>query len=415
MKMSNFRWKVAWLIFILSFVSYMDRVNLSVATPVIMKEYGFDKVDMGLIQTFFFAGYALMQVPGGMLAEKFGHRITGSLAVIWWSVFTVLTACSKGKFSFAAIRFLFGMGEGPVYPAFGIAIYRWFNTKEKGNASSFLLTGSFLGPVIGPAATVALMSIFGWHMVFIIFGFTGFVMAYLWYKFVPENPAESPYVNEQELAFIQEGRGATDTKKEVAPWGKLFRSTQFWAIGIQYFITDYVMFVFLAWLPMYLMEVHGFSLAKMGMWAALPWITLIVVTFSAGYICDKAIAGGGSQYWVRTIAGASGIVLCSAALYMATLTADPMLNVMWLSLSLGSLGMTFNASWACAINLGGKFAGSVSGWMNFWGNVGGVIAPTLTAWIATEYSWDAALLATALSGIIGVVAWIFVKPDKAIV
>mgnify|MGYP000043090996 FL=1 len=98
MKMSNFRWKVAWLIFIVSFVSYMDRVHLSVATPVIMKEYGFDKIDMGLIQSFFFAGYALMQVPGGMMAEKFGHRITGSLAVIWWSVFTALTAVAKGKF-----------------------------------------------------------------------------------------------------------------------------------------------------------------------------------------------------------------------------------------------------------------------------------------------------------------------------
>ena len=126
MKMSNFRWKVAWLIFIVSFVSYMDRVNLSVATPVIMKEYGFDKIDMGLIQSFFFAGYALMQVPGGMMAEKFGHRITGSLAVIWWSVFTALTAVAKGKFSFAAVRFLFGMGEGPIYPAFAIAIFRWF-------------------------------------------------------------------------------------------------------------------------------------------------------------------------------------------------------------------------------------------------------------------------------------------------
>ncbi len=111
MKMSNFRWKVAWLIFIVSFVSYMDRVNLSVATPVIMKEYGFDKIDMGLIQSFFFAGYALMQVPGGMMAEKFGHRITGSRAVIWWSVFTALTAVAKGKF-FSAVRFLFGMGEG---------------------------------------------------------------------------------------------------------------------------------------------------------------------------------------------------------------------------------------------------------------------------------------------------------------
>lgn len=415
MKMSNFRWKVAWLIFIVSIVSYMDRVNLSVATPVIMKEYGFDKIDMGLIQSFFFAGYALMQVPGGMMAEKFGHRITGSLAVIWWSVFTALTAVAKGKFSFAAVRFLFGMGEGPIYPAFAIAIFRWFNKKEKGNASSFLLNGSFLGPVIAPALTVALMSTVGWKMVFLIFGIVGILMAWVWHKYVPENPAESPYVNEAELAHIIEGRTDVPIVKKAAPWGKLFTSVQFWAIGVQYFITDYIMFVFLAWLPLYLMEAHGFSLAKMGIWAAMPWLTLIIITFSSGYFCDKAIAKGASQYWIRTLCGSAGIIICSLALYIATRTADPMQNVMWLSLSLGSLGLTFNASWACAINLGGEFAGSISGWMNFWGNIGGVIAPTLTAWIATSYGWDAALIATALSGVVGVLAWFLVRPDKAIV
>lgn len=344
MKMSNFRWKVAWLIFIVSFVSYMDRVNLSVATPVIMKEYGFDKIDMGLIQSFFFAGYALMQVPGGMMAEKFGHRITGSLAVIWWSVFTALTAVAKGKFSFAAVRFLFGMGEGPIYPAFAIAIFRWFNKKEKGNASSFLLNGSFLGPVIGPALTVALMSTVGWKMVFLIFGIVGILMAWVWHKYVPENPAESPYVNEAELAHINERRTDVPIVKKAAPWGKLFTSVQFWAIGVQYFITDYIMFVFLAWLPLYLMEAHGFSLAKMGIWAAMPWLTLIIITFSSGYFCDKAIAKGASQYWIRILCGSAGIIICSLALYIATRTADPMQNVMWLSLSLGSLGLTFNAS-----------------------------------------------------------------------
>ena len=106
--MTNFRWKVAWLIFAISFVSYMDRVNLSVATPVIMQEFGFTKIDMGLIQSFFFAGYALFQVPGGMMAERFGHRLTGSLAVVWWSVFTALTAVASGlvKRLFILLRLL---------------------------------------------------------------------------------------------------------------------------------------------------------------------------------------------------------------------------------------------------------------------------------------------------------------------
>ena len=125
MKMTNFRWKVAWLIFAISFVSYMDRVNLSVATPVIMKEFGFTKIDMGLIQSFFFAGYALMQVPGGMLAEKFGHRFTGSIACGWWSVFTALTAVASGKYTFAIVRLMFGLGEAPIYPAFAMAEHKW--------------------------------------------------------------------------------------------------------------------------------------------------------------------------------------------------------------------------------------------------------------------------------------------------
>ena len=103
MKMTNFRWKVAWLIFAISFVSYMDRVNLSVATPVIMKEFGFTKIDMGLIQSFFFAGYALMQVPGGMLAEKFGHRFTGSIAC-GWSPVGLYFECSLNSITHASSK-----------------------------------------------------------------------------------------------------------------------------------------------------------------------------------------------------------------------------------------------------------------------------------------------------------------------
>ena len=134
--MTNFRWKIAFLIFLISFVAYMDRVNLSVATPVIMQEFGFTKIDMGFIQTCFFASYALMQVPGGILAEKFGMRKTGALAILWWSVFTALTALAKGKISFAAVRLAFGLGEGPVFPSLGAATFTWFNKHEKGKASS---------------------------------------------------------------------------------------------------------------------------------------------------------------------------------------------------------------------------------------------------------------------------------------
>ena len=122
-----------------------------------------------------------------------------------------------------------------------------------------------------------------------------------------------------------------------------------------------------------------------------------------------------SQNLVKTGTGAIGILLCACTLFIATNTSDPMMNVFWLSVALGSLGLTMSASWSSVITMGGQFAGSVSGWMNFWGNVGGVLAPTVTAWIATTYGWQAAMVATAVTGAAGAVAWLFVKPDKAIV
>lgn len=416
MKRSNFRWVLAVLMFSIAFISYMDRVNLSVATPTIMQEFSFSKVEIGLLQTAFFVGYAAMQIPGGLMAEYFGQRATSSVAVAWWSLFTSLTAFGSSFTSFAAIRFLFGLGEGPVYPSMGNFIYRWFNKAEKASATSFLLGGAWIGPVFGPPITVALMLAFGWRSVFVSFGVVGFVIALAWWLLAKNDPNKSSFVNSLEAAHIDEGREiAADAKKELAPWRSFMTSTQFWAIGIQYFVTDYIMYVFLAWLPLYLMEAQGFSLQKMGIAAAFPWAALCIMTFVTGFASDKLIASGVSKHKARTYFGATGLLVSGLALYLAAVSHDTTMNVLWLTVSLGALGCTFNASWASCIDIGGKFCGSVSGWMNFMGNVGGIVAPTATAWIATNYGWQAAILVTAASAVIGVVAWIAVKPDVPLV
>lgn len=416
-KRTNFRWKIAVLIFLISFVAYMDRVNLSVATPVIMEEFGFTKIDMGFIQTCFFAGYALMQVPGGMLAERFGLRKTGAGAILWWSIFTVLTACAKGKISFAAIRLAFGLGEGPVFPSLGAATFNWFNTREKGKASSSILLGTFFGPVVGPMATVALIAALGWHWVFIIFGLVGVLLAWVWYRYACDNPKDSPYVNEAEARHINEGRSEDSLKKEVAPWGRFLRSPQFWAVGIQFMVVDYIMYVFLAWLPLYLTEVHNLSLKSMGVWASFPWIALMAMVFVAGYISDHLANGknGERQYTMRTITAMAGVAVTSLGLYIAANTPSAEMNIFWMSVSLGALGFSMSASWSTVISLGGKYTGSVSGWMNLWGNIGGVLAPIVTAALVTAYGWNQAFIITSLFGIIAIVAWLFVKPGKELV
>ena len=118
---------------------------------------------------------------------------------------------------------------------------------------------------------------------------------------------------------------------------------------------------------------------------------------------------------MRTISAIIGVVVCATGLYIAAHTADPMMNIIWMSVSLGSLGFTFSASWSTVISLGGKYTGSVSGWMNFWGNIGGVLAPIVTAYLVTNYGWNEAFIATSLFGIVAIIAWIFVKPGKALV
>lgn len=415
MNKSNYRWFLAVLMFLITFISYMDRVNLSVATPSMMGEFGFTKIDMGLIQTAFFVGYAFMQVPGGIMAEYFGHRRVVSLAVTWWSAFTALTAYCSNFTTLTFVRALFGVGEGPVYPAFGTFMYRWFNKSEKARASSFMLGGAFVGPVFGPAVTVALMTAFGWRSVFVIFGAFGLILALAWYFMSHESPRSSRYVNSAEVDHIESGMEEAEGKRELAPWRDFMTSPQFWSIGIQYFITDYIMYVFLAWLPLYLMEAQNFSLQKMGIAASFPWAALCIVTFATGYMSDRLVNAGVSKHRARTVFGAAGLIICCVALYLGATATTPSMNVLWLTISLGALGFTFNASWAACIDIGGRFAGSVSGWMNFWGNIGGIAAPTVTAWVATNYGWQAAILTTAGSAIIGIIAWGAVKPDVPLV
>ncbi len=215
---TRFRWKLAYIMFFITFMVYMDRVNLSVATPTIMKEFGFSKLEMGYMQTAFFIGYSFMQVPGGIMAELFGHRKIVPIAVTLWSFFTALTAFCGSLWSFIIARVLFGVGEGPVYPAFNNFVANWFNKGEKAKANAFLIGGTFIGPVLGPVTTIALLVAFGWRSVFIIFGLLGLVAGALWYWFATDLPRKNSRVNLAEVAHIESGTGQADEKKEVAPW-----------------------------------------------------------------------------------------------------------------------------------------------------------------------------------------------------
>lgn len=413
MKMTNYRWFVGFFGMFMAFVSYMDRVNLSVAAPLIMQEFGFSKMEMGVLQTAFFLGYALCQIPGGMLAEYFGPRAVTALAVGWWSIFTALTGVCNSLMAFIGIRFAFGVGEAPLFPSLNTANQKWFPTTERSKAAAMMSGGAYIGPVFGPALVVAIMAEWGWRAVFYAFGGVGILLAIAYYYLVRNNPADSQFTNQAEVEHIKEGKSLKDEKKEVAPWSTFITSTQFWAIAGQFFVTDYITYVFLAWFPVYLLEAHGFSLQQMGFAAALPWIAITIGVLSTGWISDGMLKAGATKNKVRTLFGISGLVVCCLALNAAAFSGgNKWVTVAWLTLANGALGPVFAASWASSIDLGGKFTGTVSGWMNFWGNMGGVAAPVVAAWIATNYGWTTVLVTTSAMAIVGAAFWLLVKPDR---
>lgn len=153
----------------------------------------------------------------------------------------------------------------------------------------------------------------------------------------------------------------------------------------------------------------------MGIWASFPWIALMAMVFVAGFISDRMAHSKDSnrQYTMRTLTAIAGVAVTSLGLFVAANTASGAAEtIFWMSVSLGALGFSMSASWSTVISLGGKYTGSVSGWMNLWGNIGGVLAPIVTAFFVTNYGWNNAFTYTALFGVVAIVAWIFVKPGK---
>jgi ACS family glucarate transporter-like MFS transporter len=410
-KRTNYRWVLAILAMLMTFMSYMDRVNLSVATPQIMQELHFTKMDIGWIQTVFFLCYALFQIPSGTITEWLGHRKVLPFALAWWSIFTALSSGCQQLWTWLVVRGLFGMGEAPIFPGINAAFANWFPKTERGKAVGFMLMGSHSGPIIGLPLSVLIMVNWGWKSIFIIFGLLGLVVALGYYVLIRTYPHESPFVNAAEAQYIEAGRGfITDEKKIMPPWKDFFSSSQFWAIGAQLGMANYISYVFVTWLPLYLIEARHFSLKEMGFAAALPSLGMVVGNWTCGIISDYLVQRGVERSKIRTSFACLGLLLCCGGLYLTATAADKWLTVMWLSFALACLGCTMNSAWTSCTDLGGRFSGTVSGWMNFCGNFVGATAPPITAWVVTNYGWDSAILATSIAGIIGAIIWLFVKP-----
>lgn len=414
-KRTKVRWMFAGMFFLIGVIAYMDRANISyIATPM-MEDLNLSKAQFGFLASFFSLGYALMQVPSGFLAEKFGPKRMLSIALVWWSAFTILTGVIKNHGVLFAARFLFGVGEAPMYPSNAVFNTFWFTKTEKGRASSALLAGSYFGPVLAPFITVAIYNTFGWQAVFFIFGAVGFLIAILWAIIAKDLPEHHKMVNEAEKLYIMENRDVVETKKSVAPWGRFFARFSFYAIAAQYFVVQFVITLFLIWYPTYLIETYKIDTLTMSKLAGIPWLLMFILIMVGGAISDKILSTSKSRFIARATIAILGFVVFGISLVFAVYAETLAMNIFWMSLCLAGVGLSMVMSWASATDIGRNFSGSVSGWMNLWGNVGAMVSPLAAAVLAESIGWTSTLLSMLVLVVLAIVLWFFVRPDHPLV
>lgn len=411
-KATKIRWMFALMFFLIGVIAYMDRANISYIAQPMMEDLNMNKTQFGMLASMFAAGYALMQVPAGIMAEKFGPKKMLTFALVWWSAFTILTGVVRNHGLLYAMRFLFGVGEGPMYPSNAVFNTYWFAKSEKGRASSALLAGSYFGPVIAPFVTIAIYQAFGWEAVFFIFGAIGIVIAALWLIIAKDLPEHHKMVNEAEKAYIMANRDVVQTDKKSAPWGLFFKRFSFFAIAGQYFVVQFVITLFLIWLPTYLQEEYHVVLGDMKFLAAAPWLIMFILIMAGGSISDAIISKGYSRFKARALIAIFGFIVFAVSLFLSVQTNDMTMNLIYLSLCLGGVGLSMGMSWASATDLGRNFSGTVSGWMNLWGNIGAFLSPMLGGYLVQHYGWDTTFYLMIIPAVVAIVLWFFVQPDK---
>ena len=254
-----------------------------------------------IILTSFSWTYALLQVPGGWLAERFGPRRTLFWANAMWSALTAATPLGFSLFSFIGLRALLGVGQAADWPSSIVAIRRWFPLRERGKGNSILLGGLYLGPIAAAPITTWVIASFGWRWAFYGYGSLGIVLGVAWWTFFRDRPEEHPNITRDEIAIIGHGEDRAAPLIPPGAFRRCLRETQFWAIGVQYFFLVMIQSFYGTWLPTYLVTARHQSLKAMGIYASLPWVAMFVSVFVTGALADLILRRTGSV-WADTCA-----------------------------------------------------------------------------------------------------------------
>lgn len=411
MRVSKLRWRIGTLIGAGVLINYFDRVSLSVAAPQLQATFGLTASDIGLLFSAFFWGYAVLQIPSGLLLDRYGVTRVGRWSAFLWGVSSLIMACAGGFVGLFAARLMLGIAEAPSFPANSKATGYWFPTKERATSTALFDAAAKFSNVIGVPLVAITVTHAGWRWGFGLVSALSFLYFGFFWVFY-QDPSRHPRLTSREHHYIlSNGAVAEGTQSAgtVDMFAFLLRSRELWGVSIGFAAYGYCFYFFLTWLPGYLVQTMHLSILRSAGLAAIPWAcaTASDLLFG-GWLIDHLIARDHDATRVRKCVLLLGMT-CGLAIFGATTTASPAVAVFWISIALSGLAAAAPVWWSMpALIAPSGGVGTMAGIMNFANNIMGAVAPIATGFIVgyTHSFADAFLLA---GGVLLVGMAIFVK------
>lgn len=411
---------VVWLM-VMGGIAFMDRTNISIAGIELGREYHIDNTHLGWVFSAFLVGYAVFQVPGGMLTRRFGARKMLTAGVIWWGVFTALTAAAPAGVYGALlmlilIRVALGAGEAVMFPAANQFEERWIPMKERGRSNGIIFGGVGLGSALAPPLITAIILRYGWHVSFYFCAVLGVLAGIVWYVAARNTPEEHPWVSAGELRHIASGRGDEEgaaakstAQKRKTPWGKILTSRNILAVTGSYFTYGYVSWIFFSWFYIYLSEARGLSLKTSAWYSMLPFMAMTVGCLLGGAASDW-LAAHVSERAGRSYLPCFALLLTAALLAAGASAHSAATASVVLAGGAGALYLSQTCFWSVTADYAGDFTAPVSGAMNMGCQIGGAITASATPLIAAHFGWIASFMTAAALAVLGGLCWLLVDP-----
>ena len=412
------RWLLIFWVFTISAISYLDRVNISIAGSFIEQEFHLTDLQLGPIFSAFLVGYALFQAPAGRLADRFGPRLILMLGTLWWGVFTAATAVVSTGMAYLllallAVRFTLGAGEAVLFPASNRLVAAWIPSEERGLANGIIFAGVGAGAGITPPLVTQIVLHYGWRASFWVSAAIGLAAGLIWYWIARNRPEDHPWITPQETALIERGLPEPASELQLSkplPWRVIFGSKDVLAISFSYFTYGYAAWIFFAWFFIYLSKVRGLDLKSSSYYSMLPFIAMAAGSTIGGRISDVLTKRYGNRIG-RCGVAVAGIALAAIFIASGTQVESARLASIVLAGGAGALYLSQSSFWSVTADMAGASAGSVSGVMNMGGQIGGIVTASLTPLIASRFSWTASFLVAAALCAAGSLVWLLVNPN----